>query len=122
MAYKDIQEHTHVVDLGNSKKALLDLKDIYTNIGTIVGITKLTGAAPADAIGADLNYLLRNGEIARVAVRVKVGTATKTQRRMIYCSMDKVGQALGQLSQKALETGAVIQRKGIIPRRRKLTA
>jgi hypothetical protein len=52
---------------------IVRLEDIYENIGTICGISKIDGPPPAGAETASIRSLVANGTIRRATVRLSTG-------------------------------------------------
>lgn len=99
---------------------VVQLPQFYDDIANYVGLTKLTGVAPADAGKGNVSNLLRDAQIARIRVSYKkvVGGVAKFRTQDIICDLDNYKTALGTLPNKAFR-GSKIE-DAYIPRRRRL--
>lgn len=112
--------YPHVITVG-ATKIVIKAPDIYEDIGTIVGVNKVTAgtASGADA-SSRASELLRSGQAVKVRVRYGVavvpGTpAGPTKTADIICDVEKAPTVVNDLLGKSFK-GATI-RSAVFPRR-----
>lgn len=107
----------HTITVNGVKRALM-LPDFYTNINTLVGVSKDDDDA---AEAAEVGDLLRTGRVARIAIRTKKTTSAIAQYRTynILCLTANIATALAGLPGKTYN-GRNITSAGF-PRTRKLS-
>jgi len=96
---------------------LLNLPQVYDDIGTYVGLSKVPGTAPDDASYGQVSDLLRNAQIARLRISYR-NAAGKYRTADVICDLDKYKSAIGTLPGKTYRTSKIID--AFIPRRRRL--
>ena len=103
-----------------SQTVVIQLPKFYDDIATYVGVTKITGTAPADAGKGSVSRLLRDAQIAKVRVSYKkvIGGVAKYRTQDIICDLDKFKTALGTLPGKTFRDSKI--EDAYIPRRRRL--
>ena len=97
----------HVVDTAGTGKIIMSLPDsVYDGvIGPVVGITKLTGAAPAGSFTETSVAGVRKGLLGSVRVSVKVGTKLKSRKLLV--SLEKLDTCVAELPGKAFAGGII---------------
>jgi hypothetical protein len=89
--------------------------DAYSDIGPVLGISKLGNADTVDAVSR-VGDLFLTGQALRMVVRYRVGTEMKTSR--IICDVDKAPSARAGLIGKTFNGGQITSAS--FPRRRRL--
>jgi hypothetical protein len=107
----------HLVDTTGTGKLVIVLEEAtYQNIGTVVGITKLTGSPPAGSYSDSSTAAVRKGRLGNL--RVTVRTGNKRVTRKILCSLDKMDTVTGEIVGKTIGTGTITSAR--FPTRRRL--
>jgi hypothetical protein len=83
---------------------ILQLEDVYRDIGDICGINKLVDAPPADAETSSIRLLIANGTIRRAVVKISNGGS-----RVIYITAANCPK-VGALRTLTYATGLTITR------------
>lgn len=111
-----IERESYSMKVG-SEVRILKLPNVYDDIAQYVGLTKITGAAPAGAGHGNEAQLLLDGQAARIRISYKT---TKNQYRTsdIICDLDNYKSALGTLPNKKYRGNTIID--AFVPRRRRL--
>ncbi|MDJ0797888.1 MAG: hypothetical protein QNJ51_13910 [Calothrix sp. MO_167.B12] len=105
----------HIVGTG-TKRFVINLSDVYSAIGTAVGVSKLTGDIPDDVPSLDYDGASRNGRAAKVRISYKKTGTTKLSQSNILVAVDKLDTALTDLVGKAYNGGTIVSAR--FPRRR----
>lgn len=117
---------THKITI-NGRVASIVLADVYdttnSNIGDVLGIEKLgeNETLPPGTFPIDIGNGLKNGLLARLAIRRTVTTngVTRSRTSRIVCPIDKAPEAISGLVGKQYN-GSRVQSVSI-PQRRRLT-
>lgn len=106
----------HFLQIGASNSKIgVNLPDFYTDIGPVVGVSKLAANDTLD-LASTVGALISKGTAAHVYIRYDTGTQIKTGK--ILCDIDKVSTALPQLIGKQYNGGTI--RSASFRRRRRL--
>lgn len=105
----------HFITVGaNNAKIGFVTVDGYSDIGPVVGVSKLGNADSVDAVSR-VGDMLRAGQALRIAVRYKEGTEIK--RSVVLCDVDKAPSAIAGLRGKGFSGGTILSAS--FPRRRR---
>lgn len=111
---------SHIVRVG-TKDVVVKLPDVYSangsDIGTYVGVTKVTGSVSADTSNGRVSNLLLDAQIARIRISYR-NAAGKYRTADIICDLDKYKSAIGTLPGKNYRGSKIID--AFIGRRRRL--
>ncbi|MBD2210193.1 hypothetical protein H6G27_09915 [Nostoc linckia FACHB-104] len=110
------QRVPHLLRNGTSK-IVVTLPDVYGEIGSTVGVEKLTGDIPGGAGGGDVADLMKLGQAIKIKISYKVAGKRKTAD--VICSVDNIKTAMPALASKTFNGGNII--KAYFPRRRRLS-
>lgn len=106
----------HWISVGaNNAKIGFVSEDIYSDIGPVVGVTKLGNADSVDAVSR-VGDMLRAGQALRIAIRYEEEGEMK--RSVILCDVDKAPSAIAGLRNKSFSGGTI--KSASFPRRRRL--
>lgn len=114
---RNAAEAVHVVTNGTNVLTIR-LPDVYSDIGSVVGVTKLTGERPAGANTATEGGAKRDGKILSIRIRYQIGTA-KAKTANIIASLANASGAIQDLPNKSFNGGTILS--AYFPRRRRLT-
>ena len=108
----------HQVDTSGTGKVIMSLpSEKYAEpIGTIVGITPLTGTPPAGSFTETAVNGVRKGILGSVRISYRVGTKRKTTS--LLCSLEKIDTCVAELPGKAYGGGTIGSAR--FPTRRRL--
>jgi hypothetical protein len=107
----------HLVDTTGTGKLIISLEEsTYQNIGAVVGVTKMSGTAPAGSNTETTVAGVRKGKLG--SLRVTVRTGVKRATRKIICSLDKMDTAVGEIVGKTIGAGTITSAR--FPTRRRL--
>jgi len=97
----------HQVDTAGTGKLIMSLpSEVYTaTIGSIVGISVLTGAPPAGSFTETPIAGVRKGLLGNVRISYKVGV--KRKQSNLYCSLEKIDTCIAELPGKAFKDGTI---------------
>lgn len=97
---RGVVSKTHKFVLEN-KTWLVRVPDIYDSIGTVVGITELTGDPPNGSERTSVKEALKTGKL----VRLRVSYMENSKRRVssILCLRTKIADALDDLPDKTMD-------------------
>jgi hypothetical protein len=89
---------------------IVRLEDVYENIGTICGISKIDGPPPAGAETASIRSLVSNGTMRRATVKLSTGKLRTVY--MIAANCPQVGalETLEYVSGTTIKTAYFSQR------------
>lgn len=82
---------------------ILNLEDVYANIGNICGISKITGPVPDGAETGTIRAMIANGSIRRATVRL-----ANKKTRIVYMAAANCPQ-VGALVGLEYQTGIIIK-------------
>lgn len=107
----------HQVETAGTGKLIMSLPDgkYDATIGPIVGITKLTGAAPPGSFSETSVNGVRKGMLGSVKISYKVGAKIKQTR--LLCSLEKIDTCTTELPGKTYQGGTITSARFSIRRR-----
>lgn len=89
---------------------IVSLEDIYENIGTICGISKIDGPPPAGAETASIRSLIANGTIRRATVKLVTGKIRTVYMTAANCPQVGALVTLEYVSGTAIKTAYFSQK------------
>ncbi|BAY34175.1 hypothetical protein NIES2107_60800 [Nostoc carneum NIES-2107] len=101
---RGVENAPHVVGSGTNA-VLLVLPDVYEGIGTSLGVTKVTGDAPAGVPSTTVGRAIAEGLCRKIKVSYIDGTKRKTATLIV--SADKAPQARATLTGKTYRTKVI---------------
>lgn len=99
----------HTVGTG-ANQFLMRLPDVYTGLGDVTGVIKVTADVPDGLDILDNGNVLASGKIFNVRISYKTGTAPNQKRKTakLVVSADKLKIALGSLPNKTFKSQKII--------------
>lgn len=104
----------HVVTVGSTRVGVF-LPDIYTDIATIVGVSKVTDANLPE-VTMEVRDLIRKAQVVRLNVSYVLNGKRKLAR--VICDLSKLKTAVAQLPTKTFRGGDI--RSAYLPVQRRL--
>ncbi len=114
------QEVLHVIDIGGGKKITVMQPDVYSAIGTLVGVKKATEAEIDSANYEEVTAAIKTGKVVRFKVRMKIALSGKEvtrTRRLLASTTAVMNGGLGKITGKVIGDGQAVG-NGYIPVRR----
>jgi hypothetical protein len=110
----DREIHWIQAGAGNAKIGF-SAPDVYSDIGSVVGVTKLGNADTVDSLGR-VGDMIRQGQVMRLRIRYE-DTDGEMASAFIICDLDKAPSAIAALRNKSFQ-GGTIKSANIMRRRR----
>lgn len=105
----------HWIQVGSgTAKIGFSAPDVYSEIGSVLGVTKLAGSDTVDSV-ARVGDMIRQGQAMRLRVRYEEDGEVKTST--VICDIDKAPSAIAGLRGKSF-AGGTIKSANIMRRRR----
>lgn len=108
-----MEREIHWIQSGTAKIGFA-APDVYSDIGPVVGVSKLADEDTVDAM-VRVGDAIRQGQVMRLRVRYEEGDEVKSS--FILCDIDKAATAIAGLRGKSYK-GGEIKSANIIRRRR----